>query len=573
MYRRLLYIVMVMCVLALPGTLAAHTQPSYYWHWKDMPSEELLKQGIEFGNNEVIDSAVQCFTILTSRPNTSDSILDKAHVNLAKLYLFQFYNFPKALSHLKKAEQIEKRSGIVNPQTYLTFHGLFQGINNNLNDPSYDTLIMDYGRKAFLTAHNTDNELALGLAFINLIASAIPQHKVATLKDLFNIYQSYQPKSKPSLHLIGYNFYHAAMALENKQWQDAIEAFTKMQKAIPDQYEGYNLERIHLMILDNLSFIYHETGQDDKALKTLKEMEQVSMKNDVKDGLLLCYDRYSIIFHDAQDNSRYMNYALKHMALKDTLLSYQQTMQLSKVEFESELSDMELQLAQLNHRHQMMLVTSILCGIIALLVLGLGYFIHRRNRQLSARNQALYDKNQQLIVANKHERMTREQLEELLEQTRREQAEALAAVSQQELVDNDDTEEPKGEPVKYKDSRLTELDKNRLQGLIQKVLDTPDVICDPDFTVMQLAALIGARQREVSQVIGERYGANFNIVVNDHRVKEACRRIQDEPRFLQNTIEAMAGEVGIRSRNTFTQAFKRVTGMNPSEYIRRARTR
>ena len=271
-----------------------------------------------------------------------------------------------------------------------------------------------------------------------------------------------------------------------------------------------------------------------------------------------------------------MDYSLKRTELKDSLIGYQQAMQLSKAEFESELSDMELQLAQLNHRHQMMLVTSILCGIIALLVLGLGYFIHRRNRQLSARNQALYDKNQQLIAANKHERMTREQLEELLEQTRREQAEALAAVSQQELVDNDDTEEPvqpKGEPVKYKDSRLTELDKNRLQGLIQKVLDTPDVICDPDFTVMQLAALIGARQREVSQVIGERYGANFNIVVNDHRVKEACRRIQDEPRFLQNTIEAMAGEVGIRSRNTFTQAFKRVTGMNPSEYIRRARTR
>jgi AraC-like DNA-binding protein len=33
-------------------------------------------------------------------------------------------------------------------------------------------------------------------------------------------------------------------------------------------------------------------------------------------------------------------------------------------------------------------------------------------------------------------------------------------------------------------------------------------------------------------------------------------------------LEAIAGESGFNNRNTFTSAFKRVTGMNPSDFLR-----
>ena len=567
---------MVMCVLALPGTLAAHTQPSYYWHWADVPSARLLDIGRDFGHNGHIDSAMQCYSVIVNRLTDDPKVRCKAHDGMAEVYLFEYFDYPKALSHLKKAQKLERQGGFIQPLTYSLLQTFYQYINNNVHDPHIDSLVIDYGIKAFDASLDDKELIPAGITFLNTTSSAIEMGRVSELADVASRYTHLHHATDDSLHLIATDLYNAGLAIERKQWSMAIDRLNLMLAHIPNGQTSYDKPRIRFMVLSNMANIYEKTGDNTRLKDILEQLEQLSREHNIKEGLLLIYEQLAKFYQKTGDRNRFMDYSLKRTELKDSLIGYQQAMQLSKAEFESELSDMELQLAQLNHRHQMMLVTSILCGIIALLVLGLGYFIHRRNRQLSARNQALYDKNQQLIVANKHERMTREQLEELLEQTRREQAEALAAVSQQELVDNDDTEEPgqpKGEPVKYKDSRLTELDKNRLQGLIQKVLDTPDVICDPDFTVMQLAALIGARQREVSQVIGERYGANFNIVVNDHRVKEACRRIQDEPRFLQNTIEAMAGEVGIRSRNTFTQAFKRVTGMNPSEYIRRARTR
>ena len=567
---------MVMCVLALPGTLAAHTQPSYYWHWADVPSARLLDIGRDFGHNGHIDSAMQCYSVIVNRLTDDPKVRCKAHDGMAEVYLFEYFDYPKALSHLKKAQKLEKQGGFIQPLTYSLLQTFYQYINNNVHDPHIDSLVIDYGIKAFDASLDDKELIPAGVTFLNTTSSAIEMGRVSDLDQVASRYAHLQHAADDSLHLIAYDLYAAGLAIESKQWSQAIDRLNLMLEHIPKGQTSYDKPRIRFMVLSNMAYIYEKTGDNNRLKDILGQLEKLSVKHNIKEGQLLVYDELAKFYQKTGDRNQFMDYSLKRTELKDSLIGYQQAMQLSKAEFESELSDMELQLAGLNHRHQMMVVTSILCGVIALLVLGLGYFIHRRNRQLSARNQALYDKNQQLIAANKHERMTREQLEELLEQTRREQAEALAAVSQQELADDDDNEEPdepKGEPVKYKDSRLTELDKNRLQGLIQKVLDTPDVICQPDFSVMQLAALIGARQREVSQVIGERYGANFNIVVNDHRVKEACRRIQDEPRFLQNTIEAMAGEVGIRSRNTFTQAFKRVTGMNPSEYIRRARTR
>lgn len=567
MRYKLLHIVLLVCVLALPGTLSAHTQPSYYWHWKDMPSEELLKQGKEFGNNGHIDSAMQCYSVIVNRTTDDMKVRCRAHNNMAEVYLFEYFDYPKALSHLKKAQQLEKQGGFVMSATYSLTQTFYQYINNNVHDPHIDSLVIDYGRKAFEVSAKNHEATPAGITLLNTISSALEMDRVGELADLVQTYSAMPVEQDDSLRAIVTNFYQAGLAIEGKRWNEAIKLLNQMQASIPQGKTSYDHNRIHFMALANLAAIYDSTGDNGKLRSILDQLEQLSIEHNIKEGLLVVYDQMAQYFKKTGDRDRFMDYALKRTELKDSLIGYQQTMQLSKAEFESELSDMELQVAQLNHRHQMMVVTSVLCGVIALLVLGLGYYIHRKNRELSTRNQALYDKNQTLIAANKDERMTREQLEALLEQTRRQQAQPEESEPEDDI---ESTEEP---PVKYRDSRLTEEDKDRLQELIQKVLDTPDVICHPDFSVMQLSALIGSRQKYVSQVIGERFGNNFNIVVNNHRAKEACRRIQDDPSFLQLTIEAMSTEVGMQSRNTFTQAFKRVTGMNPSEYIRRARNK
>jgi AraC-like DNA-binding protein len=63
----------------------------------------------------------------------------------------------------------------------------------------------------------------------------------------------------------------------------------------------------------------------------------------------------------------------------------------------------------------------------------------------------------------------------------------------------------------------------------------------------------------------------FSILLGNHRVKEACRRISEEgERYTTLTIEAIASGVGFKSRTAFINAFKREVGLTPSEYMRMA---
>jgi len=75
----------------------------------------------------------------------------------------------------------------------------------------------------------------------------------------------------------------------------------------------------------------------------------------------------------------------------------------------------------------------------------------------------------------------------------------------------------------------------------------------------------------VSRVINEVRGCNFNALLSEYRIKEACRRLNDMAHYGNQTIEAIANGVGFRSRSHFSTNFKRLTGLTPTEYQRQAR--
>ena len=106
---------------------------------------------------------------------------------------------------------------------------------------------------------------------------------------------------------------------------------------------------------------------------------------------------------------------------------------------------------------------------------------------------------------------------------------------------------------------------------IEEILSSAEVVCEQDFTLTKLAKLVDSNTTYVSQVINEKYGTAFSNVLAGFRIKEACRRMNDETeRYSQMTIEAIAMGTGFKSRTTFVNAFKRETGLKPSEYLRMA---
>jgi AraC-like DNA-binding protein len=88
---------------------------------------------------------------------------------------------------------------------------------------------------------------------------------------------------------------------------------------------------------------------------------------------------------------------------------------------------------------------------------------------------------------------------------------------------------------------------------------------DPNMTVTKLAKRLGVSKEHISQIINQCFYMNFNQFLNKYRIEEAKERLKD-PKESQYVVFKIALDVGFNSKSTFNTAFKKFTGMNPSQY-------
>lgn len=88
---------------------------------------------------------------------------------------------------------------------------------------------------------------------------------------------------------------------------------------------------------------------------------------------------------------------------------------------------------------------------------------------------------------------------------------------------------------------------------------------DPNMTVTKLAKRLGVSKEHISQTINQSFYMNFNQFLNKYRIEEAKERLKD-PKESQYVVFKIALDVGFNSKSTFNTAFKKFTGMNPSQY-------
>lgn len=122
-------------------------------------------------------------------------------------------------------------------------------------------------------------------------------------------------------------------------------------------------------------------------------------------------------------------------------------------------------------------------------------------------------------------------------------------------------------PVKYKNSGLTpEASRSLLQSL-GLMMEQEKAFLNPDISLEKLANTLNASKHHVSQVINEHLGVTFFEYVNQLRVEEAKRLLAETTRSDLHVIEA-AYMVGFNNKVSFNTAFKKATGMTPTEYRR-----
>jgi AraC-like DNA-binding protein len=118
---------------------------------------------------------------------------------------------------------------------------------------------------------------------------------------------------------------------------------------------------------------------------------------------------------------------------------------------------------------------------------------------------------------------------------------------------------------KYKSSHL---DPERTEEYLRKLLyllEMEKVYRDENISLQLLSEKSGIQPHYLSQIINEKMNKNFITLINGYRVIEAKKRLVD-PKDGHQSILGIAFDVGFNSKAAFNRAFKKHTGMTPSEY-------
>jgi AraC-like DNA-binding protein len=102
---------------------------------------------------------------------------------------------------------------------------------------------------------------------------------------------------------------------------------------------------------------------------------------------------------------------------------------------------------------------------------------------------------------------------------------------------------------------------------IIKALKEGKLYQDPTLTVAKMAEYLGWPINSLSSVINETFDTNFNDLINQYRV-QAFKEKALHPDSHKYSILGLGQEVGFQSKASFYRAFKKETGMIPTDFLK-----
>ena len=260
------------------------------------------------------------------------------------------------------------------------------------------------------------------------------------------------------------------------------------------------------------------------------------------------------------------------MSLKDSINTADELEKIKSTEFFHEIEKYARQvetLSEQNHTRSVVAIVSIVSLLLVLLALA---YALKKNKELIESNRDLYRMNDELVKKADNERLLRSNYTHKLT-ARQSEIDSL-----RETINRMQNDETLKKGMRATDSHIEQdtqnehvednedENRNSIMEKVYELLDDVDFIAQQDLTVERLAQAIGVHERYVSQAINDTMHKNFNTVLNEYRIREACKRLTDFEHYGTMTNETIAEGLGYKSRSHFTRTFKKITGLTPSQY-------
>lgn len=551
---------LVLCPIAWAAIDRTHIDRSYQ-QWSTLPSKQLVDMGIDFRKNQQrIDSAFLCFSIAANRyydkhltdVDRRESV--RAFQMLGRTYFFDYEDFIKADSIVSLAAELAHQHHYDDllPDILIDQSSIVKALNMVVHGTQrIDTVSLNMLKTAFHLAYKNGNWESARASFFNLMIRCIQVNESEYIGGIMDSVMRVMPKSvawQPmAAQLIG-----GVQAFNNGDLNSALPFLQAFKASIP-RYTNYN-EQLSAMMIANtyLHTCLMNMGRYDAARDCLEENIDIATRNHQSFHLMDAYGNMARYYQFLGDSVQAEKYRLKFLECQDEIVNKKQLGNVEQQQFLRAMEKKNREVAQLAQQREARERIILWVSIAAALLLVIVGILIWRNRIIAHRNRQLYERMQQLL----------EQDEKLLHEL---QQQAVSVPS----VDPD----PSGHAKKaHGSSPLDDTEKSALLHRIFIVMETCDEVFQEGFTLDRLAELAQGNRNYASQVINERYGMNFNALLAEYRVKEACRRMSDKEKYGNLTLETLGRSVGFKSNSNFIKTFKRVTGLTPSAYLRQNNT-
>lgn len=511
----------------------------------------LLADGYDCLRKVEADSAIAYYTLAISHYSETMPYEDLrrcaiAYVNCGYVYLAYRQDAEQAYLLTVKAVEIAEKHDM-----YDICSAGYDNLAKIYDDYGDETKALDLHKKAFHFAVRS-NHYPVMLSVIPDLAAFAFNHRM--LDRVAGELETFTGLAVPDTLLMARYCKHLCegmMRLRENDFDSAIGCFKTAIETIDSKSERPRREvNVLLLIAD----VHSMKSSYKEGLPYLERAERLSIENGMFDLLDDVYKRY-VTCHSALGNSALADhYEREALVIRDSLFNARHFGMIKDLEFAHsvhEFNDEMLQMREEAERDALVmrvLLASVTCALALLL------WVFIKKRQLDKSYKDLFRKNVEAIQSkDKETEMSRASEKPI----------AGYGVLQEQASD--------AKEERYKGSVLDDGLKEDLLARILHVFESSPVIFDVDFSLDRLSELTGSKPKYVSQVINEKTGKNFNLLLGEYRVKEACRRLLDIGKYGHLTIGAISESVGYRSRTHFSSIFKKETGLTPAEFSRQVR--
>lgn len=327
---------------------------------------------------------------------------------------------------------------------------------------------------------------------------------------------------------------------------------------------------------DELYTTYLDMGRPDSAVVYMHLCREHAEKNKLEMMFPSVYGALSDFYDNAGAHGKAMEYRSRYFDIKDSIMNERDFNAVKNVLSQYKASQIADEIKYLYDqkaekesiiKRQARALWSIITGLL-LLVCVLGFF-YMQKRRITRSYRSLYEIDRANVKIKKalddRHKADVSSLEERDKEISRLKAFLREGMDEGILPSNE-------EPAKYSTSNLRDIHRSRLAEAITSVMENDhEEVCNPDFSLERLAKIVCSNSKYVSQTINEEFNKNFSTFVNDYRVKLACGRLADRS-YDSYKIKYIGESVGFRSQTTFTEVFRKSTGLSPSVYRKMSKT-